>query len=144
MAFLELNPRYRDFFEQHGLVSPEDFLALPAVIICGHPDRNVARVTLGVGDTRVLAFLKREHRVRWKDRLLNAWAGFGWVSKAYRESQILRALEQAGIRGPECLAVGEDDQGRAFLLIREVAEAMDLRLFLQDRKTVLERARRRF
>src|SRR5260370_38309251 len=104
MAFVEMNPGYRDFLEQHGLVSPEDFLALPAVIICGHPDRNVARVTLGAGTSALSAFLKREHRVRWKDRLQSAAHGFGLVSRSYREAVALRMLGPPSIRCPPSLA----------------------------------------
>src|SRR5207249_3324036 len=79
-AFLDVNPRYRELLKQHGLKSPEDFLALPAVIVSGHPDRNVARVKLK-GPVGITAYLKREHRLPWRDRLANAWAGFGWCSK---------------------------------------------------------------
>jgi tRNA A-37 threonylcarbamoyl transferase component Bud32 len=144
MAFVETNPRYRDLLEQQGLVSAEDFLALPAVIVSGHPDRNVSRVTIGTEATRLSAFLKREHRIRWKDRLLNAFAGFGWVCKSHRESMTLRELEQAGIRCPEWLAVAEDDQGRGFLLVRDLPGAVELRSFLRDRQHLPARARDRF
>ncbi len=127
MAFLEINPDYRDLLRRLGLLRAEDFLALPAVIVCGHPDRNVAQVALG----GVAAFLKREHRVPWKERLANAWSGFGWVSKSRREAATLRALRQAGVGCPDWIAVGEDDRGRAFLLLREVSGTVDLRHFLQ-------------
>ena len=133
MAFVEINPRYRPLLAQAGLTAPEHFLALPAVIVSGHPDRHVARVTVGAGSAAVAAFLKREHRVPWRDRLANAWAGFGFVSKSRREAQTLRALSQAGVACPEWLAAGEDGQGRAFLLLRGLAGALDLRDFLRRR-----------
>ena len=121
-AFLDVNPRYRELLKQHGLKSPEDFLALPAVIVSGHPDRNVARVKLGgfrnqPGDSAgITAYLKREHRLSWRDRLTNAWAGFGWCSKSYREAQLLRAMREQGIMCPEFLAAGEDrDWGEIWL-----------------------------
>src|SRR5262245_57018947 len=114
MAMLEINPRYRALLERQGLTRFEAFLSLPAVIISGHPDRNVARMTLETGPDSVGAFLKREHRVRWRDRLANAWAGFGLASKSRREAVVLRALEGTGVGCPEWVAVGEDGAGRAF------------------------------
>src|SRR5439155_21227330 len=104
-----------------------DFLALGGVILCGHPDRNVARVELG-GEG---FFLKREHRVRRRDRLAAAWAGFGLASKSYREFLVLRAATAAGIGCPQPLAVGGEG-GRAFLLLRELDGARDLRVVLGD------------
>jgi tRNA A-37 threonylcarbamoyl transferase component Bud32 len=133
MAFIDIAPRYQAFLEQRGLAGAEPLLALPAVVVSGHPDRNVARVTLGRGPSALSAFLKREHRVPWRDRLANAWAGFGWVSKSHREFQVLRALGEAGVGCPEAIAAGEDKNGRAFLLVRELTEACELRVFLQKR-----------
>ncbi|HYT95135.1 MAG TPA: lipopolysaccharide kinase InaA family protein [Gemmataceae bacterium] len=130
MAFVEVNPRYREQLERLGLRTPADFLALSGVILCGHPDRHVSRLTFGKGGAALHAFLKREHRTRWRDRLANAWAGFGFTSKSYREYRLLRQLTAAGVGCPEPIAAGEDGQGRAFLLLREVAGAHDLRAFL--------------
>lgn len=131
---LKLNPRYQRFLEQQGLTAPADFLELPSVIICGHPDRNVARVTLGAGSNALRGFLKREHRIRWKDRLLNALAGFGFTSKSGREASVLGRLQRAGIGCPEVMAVADDGRGRAFLLLRELSDTRELRLFLQDQR----------
>jgi tRNA A-37 threonylcarbamoyl transferase component Bud32 len=132
MAFVHINPRYQALLGQHGLSRPEDLLELPAVIVSGHPDRHVARVMLGGGTSAQPAFIKREHRVRWRDRFLNAAAGFGFVSKCHREAQTLRALARTGIGCPEWMADGEDERGRAFLLVRALPGAVDLRLFLRD------------
>jgi hypothetical protein len=140
MAFVEINPRYDDLLRRHGLVSADDFLRLPAVIISGHPDRHVGQVVLG--DLR--AFLKREHRVRWKDRLANAWAGFGYASKAVREALLLQLLRDKDIGAPEWLAAGEDDRGRAFLLVREQTDCVDLRVFLAERCGTTPRQRYAF
>ena len=109
-------------------------MSLPSIIICGHPDRHVARVTLGTGPESVPAYLKREHRVPWRDRLFNAVAGFGFVSKSSREASILAELQRAAVGCPEWIAVGEDREGRTFLLLRELTGARDLRLFLEDYK----------
>ena len=81
MAFVDVNPKYQEFLRRHGLRTAEQFLRLPAVIVSGHPDRNVAQVSLGHGADAVTAFLKREHRVSWRERLGNAWCGFGRVSR---------------------------------------------------------------
>jgi tRNA A-37 threonylcarbamoyl transferase component Bud32 len=135
MAFVEVNPKYQDLLRRHGLVGAGQFLRLPAVVISGHPDRHVAQVSLGAGSDAVAAFLKREHLVWWKDRLAGAWAGFGLVSKSYREARTLRALHQAGLPCPEWIAAGEDEGGRAFLLVRELTGFLDLRLFLEQRRS---------
>jgi tRNA A-37 threonylcarbamoyl transferase component Bud32 len=144
MAVVLLNSRYRPLLEQHGLVRAERLLGLPAEIVSGHPDRHVARVTLGQGPAAVPAYLKREHRVPFKARCLNAWAGFGFVSKSCREGRILQALQWAGLGCPEWIAMGEDDEGRAFLVVHEVTGAVDLRAFLQQRQGALPAERRRF
>jgi tRNA A-37 threonylcarbamoyl transferase component Bud32 len=144
MAFLEINPKYQDFLRRHGLAGADEFLQLPAVVISGHPDRHVAQVSIGQGPDAVAGFLKREHRVRWKDRVANACAGFGFVSKSVRESLVLQLLPGAGIGCPEWLAVGEDDRGRAFLLVRELAGCLDLRVFLRQLRAATPRERYRF
>jgi tRNA A-37 threonylcarbamoyl transferase component Bud32 len=76
-------------------------------------------------------YLKKEHRVSWRDRLAHAWLGFGWVSKSLREGRMLRQVERAGIGCPRALAWGEAD-GRAFLLVREEPDAADLRDYLRS------------
>jgi tRNA A-37 threonylcarbamoyl transferase component Bud32 len=127
MPSLEVNPRYCGLLARLGLEAPGDFLALPGVVYCGHPDRHVARVALG---EERRGFLKREHRVRWKGRLANAFAGFGYTSKSRREYRLLQEVAAAGIGCPEPIAAGEDGRGRAFLLLRELG-GRDLRAFLR-------------
>lgn len=135
---LQVNPLYREFLEHRGLTTAADFLALTGVIVCGHPNRHVLRVTLG-GEESFIGFLKREHRVPWLGRLTNALAGFGFVSHSCREGQVLRELRRAGVSGPEWIAAGEDRDGRAFLLVRELTGTIDLRLFLQGQPDVVRR-----
>jgi hypothetical protein len=132
MAALEINPRYRERLARQGLAAPEDFLRLPGVILSGHPDRHVRRLTLGSGAESLGVFLKREHCVRWKDRLGSAWAGFGFVSKSRREYRLLRELHDAGVGCPEAVAAGEDGRGRAFVLVRAVEGGRDLRTVLAE------------
>jgi len=131
MAFVDINPCYRAFLERHGLATVAHYLALPGPIFCGHPDRNVARTRVGTGPDALPAFLKREHSVLWRTRLANAWAGFGFVSRSVREARLLQALHRAGVTAPEWLAAGEDDRGRAFLLIRELEDMRELRPYLR-------------
>jgi tRNA A-37 threonylcarbamoyl transferase component Bud32 len=142
VAFIDINPCYRHWFDASGLTTPDAILGLPALIISGHPDRNVARVRIGSQSRYLKAFLKREHRVPWKERLVNAWNGYGYVSKSQREAIILRALRTAGIRCPDWLANGEDDSGQAFVLICEIDNAIDLTGYLRDRtRATLEECR---
>lgn len=140
--FLDVNPRYRKYLKWHRLHQVEDFLALPAVIISGHPNRNVARVTIGHGARPLRGYLKREHRVYWRDYLMNAWAGFGWVSRSYREWLMLCELRRQKIRCPEVIAAGQDGNGKAFLLLREVDDAQELRGYLRDPNHQSSRERR--
>jgi tRNA A-37 threonylcarbamoyl transferase component Bud32 len=132
MAFVDINPRYREVLARQGLRTAQDFLRLSGMICCGHPDRHVAQVKLGEGAESFPAYLKKEHRVRWKDRVGNAWAGFGFVSKSRREMEVLKAVAGEGIRGPEFIAAGEHG-GRAFLLLREMP-GTDLWAFLKERR----------
>jgi tRNA A-37 threonylcarbamoyl transferase component Bud32 len=142
-AYLRVNHRYRPLLERHGLMSPRALLRIPAVIISGHPDRNVSRVTLGTGTESVSAFLKREHRVRWMQRLLNLVSGFGLVSLSQREAWALDGLRRAGIGCPAWIAVGADGQGRAFLLVEELNGCVALPRFLAD-SSLPSGERRRF
>ncbi len=130
MAFVEINPRYRKELESLGLTTPARLAALPGLVVSGHPDRHVARVQLG-GRT---VFLKREHRIRWRERLRAAAVGFGFVSKSVREVRILTGLRECGVRCPDWIAAGEDGDGRAFLLLEEIT-GCDLRQYLLGLQT---------
>src|SRR5439155_16210020 len=77
-------------------------------------------------------FLKREHRVPWKERLLNARDGFGMVSKSLREAQTLETVRPHFAGCPDWIAAGELPDGQAFLLVRELPRRLDLRRFLQS------------
>jgi tRNA A-37 threonylcarbamoyl transferase component Bud32 len=141
-GFIEIAPSYRSFFRQLGVTEAAHFLALPGAtphIVSGHPDRHVARITFGSGGEQWSAFLKCEHRVSWRNRLSNALASFGLLSRSLREARTLQALQREGLPAPEWLAAGEDGQGRAFLLVRE-APGKELRFVLTAEK---ERGRRR-
>src|SRR5207249_400127 len=96
MALLKINPDYRGLLASNGLATPADFLRLSGIIYSGYPDRHVAHLVLGEGADAVAVFLKREHRVPWRDRLTNLWQGFGFVSKSVREYLLLHQLRRAG------------------------------------------------
>lgn len=144
MATLAVNPKYRDRLRRLGLTAPERFLDLPGLLINGHPGRNVARVTLdgAPGEAPLTGYLKREHRVRLRDRLANLAAGFGAVSIPVREARQLDALARARVPAPDWIAAGEDDRGRAFLLVAQ-AEGLDLRRHLADSEATAAPQRRR-
>jgi hypothetical protein len=133
MAFVAIDARVRPVLAARGLTVAADFLDLSGPVVSGHPDRHVRCVRLGEGPDAMVAYLKREHRVPWRDRLASAWAGCGFVSKSSREYSLLRALSRAGIGCPEALAAGEDDAGRAFLLVRAAA-GLDLGHYLHGRR----------
>ena len=126
---IEVHPSMHDDFRAMGLTSPESFLDLPGEIVSGHPDRHVMRVVLANGTT---AYLKKEHRIRWKDRCKNWRAGFGWSSKSVREGRTLQAMERLGIGAPSWLAFGEDGRGRAFVLNAAASNAVDLRQLIHS------------
>lgn len=119
---LILHPSRREQFENFGLNSARDFLNLPGVVVSGHVGRNVSRVRIGDD----VCYLKREHRVRWRDRWRNLLDGFGPVSISKREADVLFHVEQRSLPGPRCLATGEAD-GQAFVLVEEAHDAVDLR-----------------
>src|SRR5262249_54528610 len=79
--------------------------------------------------------------IPWKDYLHSWWAGFGFVPKSLREWQVLRGLQARGIPCPEPLAVGAKD-GKAFVLIRDLTGAANLRRYLCEH--ALEQADRRW
>jgi tRNA A-37 threonylcarbamoyl transferase component Bud32 len=135
MAFIVINDQFRSSIAALGLRTAEDFLALPAVVISGHPDRNVARIQLG----SISAFIKREHRVRWRDRITSWFAGYGFLSKSEREALTLRALQQAGVGCAEWIAYGEDDRGRALLIVESLSGAVELRERLRGVRSPDER-----
>lgn len=134
MARLFIHPRYREWLHRLGLRAAEDFLRLSGVIVCGHPDRHVARITLADGGRAISLFLKKEHRVRLRDRLANLLGGFGFVSKTYKERTLLAELARRRIASPQVIAAGESG-GQAFLLARDMERATDLRRFLQENQS---------
>lgn len=129
-GWTHVRPSFAAGFAALGIHSAHDFLELPGEIVCGHPDRHVVRVDLPSFDSAF--YLKRQHAVRLRERWRNRRAGFGWVSRSGREWEVLKQLEGAGLPCPRWVAAGEDNQGRAFLLIEELRGAVDLRRMLQN------------
>src|SRR5207302_730262 len=75
---------------------------------------------------------KREQATYWRDYVSSLWAGLGWASRSSREGRMLQALRAAGLPCPEFMAAGEDDRGRAFLLVRELEATQELRQVLRQ------------
>jgi tRNA A-37 threonylcarbamoyl transferase component Bud32 len=136
--FVRIHPDYQELCAGNLLESPSAFLSIEGEIISGHPDRHVMRVHVG----GMQAILKREHRVPWKDRFMNWRHGFGWVSISVREAALLEQLRRFGIGVPEWIAVGESADGQAFLLLRSIGPAEDLRHYLYCRRGLSQRDRR--
>jgi tRNA A-37 threonylcarbamoyl transferase component Bud32 len=132
-SFLRVQAGYRKLFAVGRLSTLEQIFDLPHVVVSGHASRQVARLRIGSGEG-VEAYVKREQRVLWRQRLSNALAGFGWVSRSEREAGVLRQLHEAGVSCPEVLAWGESANGRALLLVAELKQAVDLRQWLGETK----------
>ena len=126
---LSVNPAFAVLFARLGLNRASAFLELPGEVVSGHADRHVVHVTLP-GAPRAF-YLKRQHLVGWKERLRNRFAGFGAVSRCEREADILQQLEACGLPAPRWVAFGAH-RGRAFLLVEDVADAVELRRVLSD------------
>jgi tRNA A-37 threonylcarbamoyl transferase component Bud32 len=137
---LIINPRFAARLAAHGLTTARAILDLSGEVVSGHPDRHVVRVELP-GWGRAL-YLKRQHRVGWRERLRQRLAGFGRVSRCEREARVVRDLEANGFPCPEWVAYGEDARGRAFLLVEELADAEELRRLLSDNQLSLEDRKR--
>jgi heptose I phosphotransferase len=135
-GFVTVNAEHRAWLRGLRLAEPEDFLDREALIVSGHPGRQVARLDLGAGR---VGYLKREQGVRWTTRLRNFLGGCGWVSRSVREAQVLEALERDGLPGPRWLATGEDSVGRAFLLVEEVPRSASLTVALRARPAAAQR-----
>jgi tRNA A-37 threonylcarbamoyl transferase component Bud32 len=125
-----VNPVFAARFAALGVDTPAGFLDLPGEVVSGHPDRHVVRAELP--GFPAAFYLKRQHAVAGRERLRNRLAGFGWVSRCEREAVILRQLAAAGLPCPRWAAVGADGHGRAFLLVEELAGAVELRRVLRD------------
>jgi tRNA A-37 threonylcarbamoyl transferase component Bud32 len=138
---LVIHPHFAEIMATHGLPRVVDFVDLEGPIVSGHPDRHVRRVT--IGDETY--FLKREHRVPFRERLSNWLDGFGFVSVSVREARVLDELAAAGIDAPPWVACGETADGRAFLLLKDIGPKPDLREHLRrcpDRRSRRRLARR--
>lgn len=134
-GWVEVHPDWSDFCRSHHLVDAQAFMDLRGEIISGHLRRHVLELSLG----KLSGFLKKEHSVRWQDRLANFCRGFGWSSKSTREGRLLSMRQQESF-GPRWVAYGEVE-GQAFLLVERVPDAIDLRQFLAGE---LDRDRRLF
>lgn len=126
-GWVEVHP---DFADRLAGATAAELLELPGEVVSGHADRHVVRVELAGWDRAL--YLKRQHHVTWRERLRQWVAGFGWVSRCGREAELLTQLEAAGLPAPRWVAHGEDAAGRAFLLVEELGDAVELRRAVND------------
>jgi tRNA A-37 threonylcarbamoyl transferase component Bud32 len=127
MAFVEINPKYRDLLAEAGFACAADFLARSGEPISIREDRRVERVAL---TDDFAGYLKKETRILIRERL-SSWAGgFGWSSKSVREGMVLGELARAGVGCPVVLALGEAE-GQAFVLLKEERDFLSLDEFLR-------------
>lgn len=110
-----------------GIKSVTDFLNLTGEVISGHPDRHVMRVELP--GFNLPLYLKRQHQLNRWEGLRNWLAGYGWITRCEREGVVLRQLAAAGLPGPRFIASGSDKK-RAFLLVEEIPDSVELRQVL--------------
>lgn len=128
---LTVHPAFSGLFRRLGLTTAAAFLDLAGEIVSGHPDRHVVRIELP-GAAHAF-YLKRQHVVGWREKLRNWWAGFGAVSRCEREGQLLQQLQARQLPAPRWAAFGAAG-GRAFLLVEEVPQAVELRQLLADNR----------
>jgi heptose I phosphotransferase len=140
-GFVEFSDAYRSLLREEGLTEPAHVLGLEGMVVSGHSGRDVSRLILGSGPNAVTVYLKREWRVPWTVRLESFFTGFGLASRSLREARTLQALQRELLPAPEWMAVGEDGRGAAFLMLREVPGAIELREYLR-KETDSSRRRR--
>src|SRR5205085_9708978 len=104
MAYVQIRSPYVRELHKQRLRWFWGFMAATGQTAGHHRTRDVIRVEWG----HFRGFLKRENKVSWRDRLANWWAGFGFVSKSWREWITLRSLSENGIDCPTAVAMGED------------------------------------
>lgn len=135
MSVFLVNPRYALHLWRQGLRTATDFLNWSQGSLVS---RHRRRCTTLVNLHGISGYLKRQKRIAWKERFAGWWDGFGLVSRALREWQVLCELQDDGQLGPDPMAVGETDAG-AFVLVRALPEAVDLPTLLAQRLCPRER-----
>lgn len=131
---------YRDLLERAGLANFEALFGFESgVHVDGHGDRSVTRLELPgeAGGRRLVFYLKRE----WNPKaamLIRRWVAEGFrppPSRSVKEWRNLHALRRREIATAEPVAVGEERRrgffSRAFLLVREVEESVNLAEFFE-------------
>ena len=108
-GFVTFHPAHRAWLREQRLREAHDFLDLDALIVSGHPGRDVGRLSLGQAVPPRIVYLKREHGTAGLSRFVNFLAGFGWVAGPVREAQkCWRRLAPRHAARPLRLATGED------------------------------------
>ncbi len=130
MGWIEIMPEFRTLFRERGWTSAEEVLRVPGVLVNRHRDRVVEQISIA-GNGEQSYFIKKDRRVRWRDRFRNAWHGFGWCANAVREAAMMQALTRHGIGCPQVVALGETSR-EAFVVTCDESDKVDLRVWLRD------------
>src|SRR5207248_258387 len=111
--------------------------------VCAKKSSAVTRIVVSrVEIAGMPAYLKREHRVPWRERLRNLWSGFGLASKSWREAQLLRDFSSRFDGCPEWIAAAELPDGQSFVLVREVSGGVPLPRLLDEMRDDTDGRRR--
>ncbi len=162
MSWVEILPGEAPTFRERRWDAARVFLDWEGILVNRHRDRQVEQVFLASGSNATgpsfvavhpsplsigerseqlpSFYLKKQTAVTWRERLRNAWDGFGWCATAVREAATLQALRRAGVGCPDVVALGEDGR-RAFVLLRDEVGMSDLRAFLPTLTNEERRAR---
>lgn len=110
--FWIINPDESNRVQKMGLISPESVEQLQSIVVSGHVRRNVSRAHVCGYEI----FIKREHEIRFSDRLKSFIERQGFSSLAAREVNILNQLKTLS---PTWLAWGER-HGRSWLVLDSI------------------------
>lgn len=130
--FWIINPDESNRVQKMGLTSPEFVEQLQSIVVSGHVRRNVSRARVCGHEI----FIKREHEVRFFDRLKSFIEGQGFISLAAREVNILNQLKTLS---PTWLAWGERD-GRSWLVLDSIGPCESFFDFFKNDKNHTSRA----
>jgi hypothetical protein len=113
-GWLVINGNFYKSLYLLGLCTPDDFLNVGGIIINGNADRHVRQIYLpGIG----IAYLKREHRIRYSNKSKNYIYNGLFISRCCYEGKILHFLSTKTNLIPQWIAYGENDRKQAFLLL---------------------------
>lgn len=133
-SFRWVDPEYGPQLSAQQLDQLESLLARADVetVAPANRGRETVRIRWQHGDETRVAYLKREHRTRWKDLLRHLFAFRGWWTKARTELHVLQRLQEQGIGCPRPLACMQEGffRPKACLLLADLGEMRPLPEYL--------------